>query len=580
VDMATLRTDIANKINGLRYEKGLPRRRFSTRSLRGVQVVKNADPAELTEMLPAGRFVRFNLNGGTSFAHWADLKEPKVLHSFKDPDMHWATADVLGPDMVDTLRTLYEERRAQEKEEKIDRTRPERQLEDNQDRIILGFWSLLRDTYFVGYYYRKDDRHELYNVSTRRKVAEFLTNHQLLLDPDDETPVWEVIFDPAAPVIDVKNKIINQYQPTDYLKHAPTDKRRVRVPPNIMKLLTHIMGGDSPTVEDFLNWLAVHVRMEAPVRSAWIFQGTSGTGKSALIENILRPILGDRYVHSRSFDLLFSRFNADTGQSRLTAIEEVDTDQLRNNGATYIAKMKDMITSATTRVELKGANAYDIPNYTAYILNSNMSNVWHLSQNDRRFHVAPRQDTPLKTICDTRKLFEAIDTELQAFTDYLFNRPVDVFHAQTPKLTKAKEDMIGVTENSRDNVARKFRTGDLLFFLESGAEVTYEGGSEEEKIFAGVSIRIVPTYREIMRTALTLANQNTQHYLTHAEMFVLFHATVGNAPNAKTKLGHYLAHAQIKSATTWLNNQSVRRFSTSWTIEPEHISYWKKILKA
>lgn len=580
-DATEIREQETFLINELRAEEGLRRKRFSTRPLGGVQVVRSPDVATVNEFQTQGRFLRMNLNGGHSFAYWVDFGKEKIVNSFKDEDAHWATSDLLPPDMV---LLIQDQARAWREAQEQERPQGAEGLEDQiaeglaaDAPVPLAFIALQEDIYYVGYYYPTEQRHETYMSTSLSRVKNFLTLNRV--EMPEALPTWRREFDPRDPrIIDIEEGFLNLYQASTYANNAQ-QLQNPTLPTAVGQLIRHVAGDDEASAQAFLQVLAAHLQYPGQVHVAQIFQGTTGTGKSALIHEILSPIFGRRHCQSLLFDSLAEKFNAQLEIARITAIEEVDVTQLSRENSRVTANLKEWITATEMEIRAKYRQPKQAKNFNLFILNSNRPDVWHLANNDRRFWVAPRQERPLAELYDTAELLANIKEELQSFTNYLMSLPIDLKAVNRPVVNEAKADMIALTEGTKEHACRAFREGDLAFFLEHGPELRTPSLTSVEQIFAGEAIPLVAAYKDIMRGALAAIHSNEPHYINYVGMFVLFYMTTGSAPSSKTKLGHFLAHGLIKSQVIWGDGKrSTRAFVANWHAAPETTEEYQTIL--
>jgi hypothetical protein len=120
----------------------------------------------------------------------------------------------------------------------------------------------------------------------------------------DNVPIWNYSFDPhRVEVVSFRERFINKYIPS--LLMSQTDLPKDFIPlgygtshmlhhdcPRIAELLLHIVGGNVPVYDHFLNWLAAALQERDKLGTAWILQGTQGTGKGVFYEKILSPLVG------------------------------------------------------------------------------------------------------------------------------------------------------------------------------------------------------------------------------------------------------------------------------------------------
>ena len=192
-----------------------------------------------------------------------------------------------------------------------------------------------------------------------------------------------------------RDTVVNTYDPNarpaplDYEDFTLTDRRAVEL------LEFHIRAlfseGYHEGAEIFLDWLAFQVQKRGVLRR-WcplIISPAQGIGKS-IIGNLLRAVLGTRYVGVLAKNVITTAFNGYAEGKCVNIIEEIRPDTGGKQGHTraeVYEALKEVLTNDIIQAHRKGIDAYDAPNVTNYLAFTNRLDAIPLSKDDRRFWV-------------------------------------------------------------------------------------------------------------------------------------------------------------------------------------------------
>ena len=202
----------------------------------------------------------------------------------------------------------------------------------------------------------------------------------------------------------------------------------------------------------FFHWVARKVQnpgllpMVAP-----IFGTEPGAGKGTLYR-IIAAMLGEGNCAIVERQHLESRFTPWANKLFVLGDEVVSND----NQTDVSERLKIMIASPETTIELKNVNAYPIPNRKAFIFASNdRLSPLKVSPNDRRYTyfrnhkpVTPEYETLLKSCYapDGETFTEDFVEEIRGFWRSLLDTPVDLGFVTRPFTNQAREELIQVNE--------------------------------------------------------------------------------------------------------------------------------------
>jgi Family of unknown function (DUF5906) len=466
VNPAVVETRATKRLNELRKEAGIKVKPIKLDSRDNYDLCTNPEPAIITEAFRARGFVYCNLNGGDSNAYYYPEDNPEVLHNFKG-EPSYRIAD-LDPKYYARIHKA---------------TPPETAL------IPLAFRNMGEDTVYNLVWYPDTQTMEgPFPTAHGAKLKHFF--RQYGMDVPSVIEDWTLVFDPTNPVIlDQQAKYCNRFVPTGYMKSAKKHDLPM-VPPTIDRIVTSITGDDPLCRDHFLNWLAFIFQRREKTMTAWILHGTPGTGKGVFYEQVLRPVFGEQYCAAKVLKHLEDQFNAELETNLLYLVDEIRVHD-EKQAHQKINQLKNLITEKTLNVRAMRTNSKQVRNYSNFLFFSNDRDAMVISDDDRRFNVAPRQETRLYL---TDAEFAGIPNELQGFADYLASYAVDDLRARTPLDNEAKAQLRHESESAFDQICRAFTTGNLSFFMEySKAQ--------------GPSLDLGPKYRALLIEWARHANQ-------------------------------------------------------------------------
>lgn len=424
-----LRDLVDKAVNDQRQALGLKARKASYKG----DILTNPEPTTFIESKRERGFVYGGFGSDDSTAYWFPEDNPRILRNFKGaPPMYLKDVDPV----------YY------------------RQLIDANTKF-LAFRDLETDTYYNGFYFEDENRHELHVTGSKDKLNDFMRNHGLT--PPDPVPDWTLEFAPQEnEVINFAEQRINTYQKTDVLHQAEQSEPVQQCPPTILRLITHMLGDNERTTEHFLNWLACVIQYRSKPLTAWVIHGIQGTGKGLFFEKVMQRILGEKYACMKDIRDLDDQFNSWLEEALLVAFDETDINAVRNPERT-MATLKNLITEPTQTIRRMRTNPRNVPTHAAFLFYSNEKEVLRIDSDDRRFNVAPRQETRFQY---TEELGAMIDKEVPLFAAYMLQYPADRDAAARVEETAAKAAMRNAGTTSVDLFFEALKQGNLVYFLQ------------------------------------------------------------------------------------------------------------------
>lgn len=442
-------------LNELRTAAGLDTRK-STFNDKGI--LSNPESAVVSEERIDGEFVRINLLGEhASFGHWYPIENPEILYSFKDEEP--TLLRKLDPDYYRRAKQRADERRIQSEDKLAGRMGQD--PDESTGLHYLAFIDDKTDQYFIGTVDPKRDLIDIRQTRSKDKVDFYLMEHGQ--DVPEWYPRWkyemdlrsDVVFNPDA-------KFINRYEPSNFIKNHT---KGVRNPPSVTaNVIKHICNYDEEVYERFLNWLACKLQFKERIGTAWLFHGTMGTGKGTLFNSVIRPIFGIRHTNACKLVDFESDHNQFIPEVLVRLVDEANAEAVKN-----LDKVRSVLWTAITEpfmtVNQKFVQQYEAENFTDYLIFSNATIPIDIEDGDRRFNIAPRQESPYPGN-DRTGLERAVSSEVQEFCNYLFTREADIKLAREPLNNEAKITLADQHTTSTKDICSKIRKGNIGFFLD------------------------------------------------------------------------------------------------------------------
>jgi hypothetical protein len=493
--LATVEGQVQDAVAALRAQAGMEKRKPKLKSVGAVSVLTNPDRAVVTGSKVARGFVYLNLNGGDSWGYFFPEENPEIVRNFKnEPAVRLRDID---PEFyeryMDALRT-----------KKLGDVRP------------YVFREPKRCAYYNVLYDKTTDQIGLMaKASSKAMLTDFMLHHyDSMPEPLED---WEMVFDPTITrVIAPKDRWINTFRPTDYIKAAPLLDKVDFVPPTIAKILASICGNDQESYDRFINWLAHLFQTRRRTNTSWIFHGVQGTGKGVLISKILRPLFGEQHVVQWTMQNFEEIYNSGLEKCLILFLDEFKANASKNVDI-IMNKLKAYITEDIISCRGMRENEVQIPNWLNVIIASNHPDPIQIPEHDRRFNVAPAQEKALKI---TQGEIDAIENELPMFASFLWNFDVNTAHVRAPMLNAARELMIRASRTTIDEFFTMLQRGDFSWFLNFLRESM---PLQDTVVYQQYEATIITWCREL------LGSKDMTLRATRDELRSVFHYVIGTA---------------------------------------------------
>ena len=260
-------------------------------------------------------------------------------------------------------------------------------------------------------------------------VTQFCKSHKVPYPSTFPRARYELIFN-SDERAEFDKGYVNKYSVTDLLKNAVPVGHVAKRPKYIGNLIDHIMTDDTEIIDRFYNDLAWFTQNRKKLINSYLWQGVEGTGKGFFFSRVLQVIFGTQYCAQTDQDAFGTQFNSFLTDNVLVLVNEVSGNfsGSESKGLATIEKMKIAITDEHIQIEGKNKDRFNGKNVCSFLFATNRRDAITLSDNDRRFNVAPRQEVKLH---DTPwwpgyyQLQSLVEDELQEFVWYLKQYPVD-----------------------------------------------------------------------------------------------------------------------------------------------------------
>lgn len=560
-----LRTQSNKTLNALRKERGLKPRRTKTITMdvdgEKIEVVSNPDAVRMTIASDEGEFVRYNINGGDSNAYWVHKYYPDVVYNFKgEPNFLFSEACEEAYEHHIELFPIPDDGTFTED-------------------IPVAFLDYSSARYFYGLINVNDDRVRSLHACSQGDIKHFLTEYGRVTPKT--LPVWRYEFRPdVVKVIDLPNRFINRYQPPDVVADpirlsANLDRRfgyasdSIRkIAPNCYKVIYSVCGNSDPEFEYFMNWLAFVVQFRQKTLTSWVFHGVPGTGKGLMHAYILAPIIGEDYAKMKRMTDIEEQFNQWIEECLLLSVDEFRAQNTKQKG--LMNKLKNMITETKGTVRAMRSDQIERRLYTNLIFFSNNIDAMEIQEGDRRFNVAPRQETPI--VARYPELFAAdniipqFEKEIAALAAYLLEFQVDQASVRVPLENEAKKIMTEDSATTVDLFVTALKQGDLDYFVPIISEPVTSRNAEALLYAKEVLSQIVRDYDE-----------GKAQIIFSTELRALYNVVCG-ASESEQKFGKMLAHHGLRPIRYRKGSMSKQGVRVEWQLKDNDIDFLRKEL--
>lgn len=499
---------IRQKINELRRAVGETEIDYEITQYEGHEMLRKTDMCYIQGIKASGdHYIRFNLNGGDSYAYFIDLRNPDVIRNFKG-EPFLKTQDA-APDLYNSLRRSAAKATANPP------------LEDGSD--VLAFYATNQNSKLkIGAYHGETKQIELNNATIDAAKSWLYAYGMVQKEPFDHR---YLVFNPkdAAGYIPGSNTI-NLFAPSPYMtqaKTSPNPSTMHDLPPVFNKCLRSALGPcTEQVVEHFINWLAYIFQYRDKAQTAWVLSGVEGTGKNTLVKWFIRPLFGSQYVESVQYSNLDKEFNGFLEKALLVVIEEADIKSVSNVDALG-AKLRHWITDSPLQIRRMTTDHMEMENFTSFLLFTNKFTPAPVSGTDRRYNFGEHQDTKWTPTPNEVRTFSN-GSELEALADVLLRWPVKVEAVRQIIDTQARRDAYEAGTSINQLIGEALQRGDLQFFVDR-----MPSDAEASSDFAmGNRFNPLSLFKANIARYQNMAELGEESIISEEEAFVLFRTLI------------------------------------------------------
>ena len=516
----------------LRVMAGLPKKKPRTKIISGEELCTNPGKVMVTGQKKERGFVYLNLNGGDSWGYFFSEKNPSIVRNFKGEPYFYLK------DVAPELHKEYCKIKT-----------------GNLPGLPVVFRDIETDRYYNMLINQEDEKITFMHLaSSKERLTDFLAQYGA--EAPEFIEDFNLVFKPNSySQYDLTKKVINKFIPTKYMESTNTS---TDMPPIIQDVIRHICV-DEETYNHFINWLAFIFQRKQRAETAWVFQGTQGTGKGFVFNQLLRRLFGMEYTQPVTLESLQENFNEYLQDKFLIFVDEID---IEHSGQSYsqgkmMNKLKNLITEPTIGIRAMHKGIADRANYASFIFASNDIASLYIPENDRRFNIAPRQEQPL--MLSREALQRAIEVELPVFAAFLRTIKVSESKVRGCLNNQAKIDFISDSKTSIEEFFESFKNGDLTYFHSA----MHEDSEMMEVESAKVRARMIFKRWEID------ALKRTRTRVSIADLGRVYFAMQGGL-TSMNKFGRICSKNGMDSISFRLNNKPVRGYSTEFFIDSDY----------
>lgn len=514
------------KKDSLRDTAGMNRKKEKIQiaqvNYRNEEILTNPDKVSITVSDDSSSpFIRCNINGGDSGAYYFNLDAPTYMYNFKDePIFEIEKAD---PDFYLSIFEMFDDHIS----------------ESGKASVPVAIRDFYTDIYYCGLFdpniQQFSDNYPLTPLS-KGSIDSFMLSHGRPVP--DFIPDARVIFDPTQKeeAIQLQNTPyhINMYRQTDYMLNAVEPDRPLTLGqgpkirdkcPLTYKLIHHILGNGDEEFERFVNWLAYIYQTRQKAGTAWVLTGVPGTGKGLFYSRILRPLFGEAHVPMKALQNIEEQFNLYMRTALFLIVDEFHMSSASQGTIKIADKLKNQITENTTTIRAMRSNQTEVKNFTNFIFLTNRLDAVKIEDGDRRYNIAPRQETKLEEAHpEVIEHIDDIHQELHDFAGILKTYEVNTRLVRTCVNNDAKTEMRHVSMSVFEDFCRALKEGELEFFTDVlQIETTNVMGSGD----------VLPAQRFVKSW---LAKSNEDYFMIKDEhLRVVFHALTEQTPRMNSK---------------------------------------------
>lgn len=291
------------------------------------------------------------------------------------------------------------------------------------------FIDVVSSKFYGGRVEKGTNRFTVRQLSTEKIVNNFCMSNGLPIPKVFPMARYELNFS-SDKTIDFENDTVNKYIAPEVLINPEPVNYKAKFPEYTRKVISHVFSYDEELIRHFINDMAYFVHNRKKLITSYLLQGTEGTGKGLMFTNVFQKIFGEQYCTTTDQDAFGNQFNSFLTDNVFVLVDEVQADFSNRNGqnVSVIDKMKKAITDEYVQIEGKNKDRFNGINNCSFLFATNTHHGVVISNDDRRFNVAPRQEVKMHDAPwwpGYNVLKQYLEEELQEFVWYLKQFQVD-----------------------------------------------------------------------------------------------------------------------------------------------------------
>lgn len=434
-----------------------------------MSVETNPGSMSFEEVSDNDDYVHYNINGGDSKAYYVRKEQPEIVYNFKGEPPFW-----------------FETANAEAYQAHLDKYPPKEHGGNTHKPLV--FRDLISDQHYNALY---DPRTRLIDEiypAQKGNLEDFMLSYGDILP--SPIPIWRYVFDPTTDTtLDINQGFINKfskpelmqrpasldpgYSEIEYSKHLAT---LAEVAPTVHRIIYSAVGNDEECFNHFINWLGYVFQNRKMTRTAFLMQGTFGTGKG-LVYQILSQIFG-KYATIKKVDNLDEDYNSWLETSLIVCVDEFAINDSKHD-AKLNNKIKNYITEGEGTIRAMRENQKPVKLFANWLFFTNSHNSYYIEHNDRRMNVCPRQEIPINlAYSDWEQTVEQnLSGEIEKFAGYLANVLVDESLASTVLKNEARSILMEASRSTVDEFRDAVTQGRFYYFAQTlDAQMTGDRG--------------------------------------------------------------------------------------------------------
>lgn len=544
--LGALKHDATTLLNALRKAEGLKQRSERTAWVGSIQVSCKPDVCTVTGIKETGDFIRLNLNGDTTWAHWHPIENFELIHSFRT-DTWYRTKELVPQYYAQKLRDA----------EDLAATPT-----DDGD-LILAFRDLTTALYYNGLWNPSKQHLELNPAKNETQLDHWMKSHGRAIG--SFIPIWNITYEPKENwIVNESEHRINRFQKSRYMSLEPNSDAKF---PYIMGIIKHMLGArikdDQKIVDHFLNWFACIFQRKHKPLTAWVAHGNQGTGKGYFVNRIVVPLLKATNVQTVLVGNLEDQFNGWMEGKLFIFVDEIDVNDFSEKGR-ITSKLKNYITEPTVSTRGMRAVAREVPNWTSYFLSSNMPQPVHIPYHDRRYNVGNFQPCRLPRPDD-----DLVSAELEAFAQFLLAHKADILKADSIIETEARSEIQRLSVTSIYETCEDIVTGNFQKLWLTRPDETLMASSSIVTPHTQISAAYCILLKNIALECLKSNKAAYEYPLSRDEILIILQYNVGNMPVTPNRFTALLRHNNIVTKAIRKNGQFTYGIKVTWEFSPE-----------